>query len=102
MDKPVALLQVSEPALLAWWASTQSSSFSSTPLQPSSESLLSNPKAEAWVLAQLNKEGLKQGLGRNCVLGAVRLLIDPWTPANGTHYQWYSVSSMFASSLDFF
>jgi hypothetical protein len=83
MDKPVALLQVNEPALLAWWATTQSSSSSPSPLQSSAETLLSNPEAEAWVLAQLNAEGLKQGLGRNCVLGAVRLLMDPWTPANG-------------------
>jgi hypothetical protein len=82
MDKPVALLQVSEPALRAWAAARDGGSGQSTTEQ-SWAALLADPAAAAWACAQLNAEGVKQGLGRNCLLGAVRLLSTPWTPANG-------------------
>jgi long-chain acyl-CoA synthetase len=92
MNKAVALVQASKPALEQWARSTTPSSDKG----PASgrgalpfAALLTLPAAEAFVLQQLNAEALAAGVPRMSLLGGVRLLggmespEEAWTPLNG-------------------
>ena len=75
MDRPVALMQLSEPISMAWAKKNGvSGDFSA---------VKGSPQLYEAVLNDLNKEGKNAGLSNLEKLKAVTFLTNPWTPENG-------------------
>jgi len=75
MDRPVALMQLNEPIVMAWAAKNGIGGEWAT--------VKDDANVYKAVLADLQAEGKKAGLSNLEKLVAVTFLTEPWTPENG-------------------
>lgn len=75
MDRPVALMQLSEPRTMKWAKDNG--------IEGDFHSIKNNPKLYEAILEDMKREHKKGDLSHLEKLVAVTLLTDPWTPENG-------------------
>lgn len=75
MDRPIALLQLSEPNAMAWAAANN--------VTGDFDTVKASKELYDAVMADLKNEHSKAGLSHLEKLVAVAFLTDPWTPENG-------------------